>query len=78
VTDSDAGHLAARTLAGHGVDTVFTLNGGHLWPLYYGCRDAGLRLVDTRHEQTAGFAAEGWAKVTRRVGVAALTAGPGG
>jgi acetolactate synthase-1/2/3 large subunit len=77
VTEPDAGHLAARTLAGHGVDTVFTLNGGHLWPLYYGCRDAGLRLVDTRHEQTAGFAAEGWAKVTRRVGVAALTAGPG-
>jgi acetolactate synthase I/II/III large subunit len=77
VTKPDAGHLAARTLAAHGVDSVFTLNGGHLWPLYYGCRDAGLRLVDTRHEQTAGFAAEGWAKVTRRVGVAALTAGPG-
>jgi len=77
VTEPDAGHLAARTLAAHGVDTVFTLNGGHLWPLYYGCRDAGLRLVDTRHEQTAGFAAEGWARVTRQLGVAALTAGPG-
>jgi acetolactate synthase-1/2/3 large subunit len=36
-----------------------------------------IRLVDTRHEQTATFAAEGWAKVTRRVGVCALTAGPG-
>ncbi len=77
MTEPDAGHLAARTLAAHGVDTVFTLNGGHLWPLYYGCRDAGLRLVDTRHEQTAGFAAEGWARVTRQLGVAALTAGPG-
>ena len=73
----DAGQLAARTLAGHDVDTLFTLNGGHLWPLYYGARDAGVRLIDTRHEQTAGFAAEGWAKATRRVGAAALTAGPG-
>ena len=74
---TDAGHQAARTLAAHGVGTLFTLNGGHLWPLYYGTRGVGIRLVDTRHEQTAGFAAEGWAKVTRRVGAAALTAGPG-
>jgi acetolactate synthase-1/2/3 large subunit len=77
VTEPDAGRLAALTLRHHDVDTVFTLNGGHLWPLYYGCADAGIRLVDTRHEQTAAFAAEGWAKVTRRVGAAALTAGPG-
>jgi acetolactate synthase-1/2/3 large subunit len=72
-----AGILGARTLRAHDVDTVFTLNGGHLWPLYDGCVQEGVRLVDTRHEQTAAFAAEGWAKVTRRVGVAALTAGPG-
>jgi acetolactate synthase-1/2/3 large subunit len=77
VTEPDAGELAAATLRVHDVDTVFTLNGGHLWPLYYGCAHAGVRLVDTRHEQTAAFAAEGWAKVTRRPGVAALTAGPG-
>jgi acetolactate synthase I/II/III large subunit len=77
MTEPDAGHLAAATLRAHDVDTVFTLNGGHLWPLYYGCADAGVRLIDTRHEQTAAFAAEGTAKVTRRVGVAALTAGPG-
>lgn len=72
-----AGVLAARTLLAHDVDTVFTLNGGHLWPLYDGCAQSGVRMVDTRHEQTAAFAAEGWAKVTRRVGTAALTAGPG-
>ncbi len=77
MSEPDAGHRAAAVLQAHDVDTVFTLNGGHLWPLYYGCADAGVALVDTRHEQTAGFAAEGWAKVTRRVGVAALTAGPG-
>jgi acetolactate synthase-1/2/3 large subunit len=72
-----AGELAALTLAAHGVDVVFTLSGGHLFPLYDGCVRHDLRLVDTRHEQTAAFAAEGWAKVTRGVGVAALTAGPG-
>jgi acetolactate synthase-1/2/3 large subunit len=69
--------LAAAALQDAGVDIVFTLSGGHIFPLYDGCVAAGIRLVDTRHEQTAGFAAEGWAKITRRPGVAALTAGPG-
>ena len=73
----DGGFLAAATLRAHEVDTVFTLSGGHLFPLYDGCVKTDIRLIDTRHEQTAAFAAEGWAKVTRRVGVAALTAGPG-
>jgi acetolactate synthase-1/2/3 large subunit len=73
----DGGFLAASALRAHDVDTVFTLSGGHLFPLYDGCVKTDIRLVDTRHEQTAAFAAEGWAKVTRRVGVAALTAGPG-
>ena len=71
------GILAAAALKDAGVDVVFTLSGGHIFPLYDGCVKAGIALVDTRHEQTAGFAAEGWAKVTRRPGVAALTAGPG-
>ncbi|HEY4401762.1 MAG TPA: acetolactate synthase [Acidimicrobiia bacterium] len=75
--EADGGRLAAETLRRHDVDTLFTLSGGHLFPLYDGCVKAGIRLVDTRHEQTATFAAEGWAKVTRRPGVAALTAGPG-
>ena len=61
--------LAAQTLRAHDVDTLFTLSGGHLFPLYDGCVKHDVRLVDTRHEQTAAFAAEGWAKVTRRVGV---------
>ncbi|MBM3670772.1 MAG: acetolactate synthase [Actinobacteria bacterium] len=72
-----AGEVAAETLKVHGVDMLFTLSGGHLFPLYDGCVKHDVALVDTRHEQTAAFAAEGWAKVTRRVGVAALTAGPG-
>ena len=72
-----AGRLIARRLKASGIDTVFTLSGGHLFSIYDGCRDEGIRLIDTRHEQTATFAAEGWSKVTRRPGVAALTAGPG-
>jgi acetolactate synthase I/II/III large subunit len=76
-TTVHAGRLIARRLKASGIDTVFTLSGGHLFPFYDGCRSEGIRLVDTRHEQTAAFAAEGWSKVTRIPGVAALTAGPG-
>jgi len=71
------GHLVARRLKAHGVTKLFTLSGGHLFSIYDGCRAEGIDIVDVRHEQTAAFAAEGWAKVTRRPGVAALTAGPG-
>jgi acetolactate synthase-1/2/3 large subunit len=59
------------------VSKLFTLSGGHLFSIYDGCREEGIDIVDTRHEQAATFAAEGWAKVTREPGVAALTAGPG-
>jgi acetolactate synthase-1/2/3 large subunit len=72
-----AGRLIARRLKASGIDTVFTLSGGHLFSFYDGCRSEGIRLIDTRHEQSAAFAAEGWSKVTRVPGVAALTAGPG-
>ncbi|MGH9041142.1 MAG: acetolactate synthase [Acidimicrobiia bacterium] len=75
--EGHGGNFAAEVLRQEGVDVVFTLSGGHLFPFYDGCVNAGIRLIDTRHEQTAAFAAEGWAKVTRRPGVAALTAGPG-
>jgi len=72
-----AGQLIARRLRASGIDTMFTLSGGHLFSIYDGCRSEGIRLIDTRHEQTAAFAAEGWSKVTRIPGVVALTAGPG-
>jgi acetolactate synthase-1/2/3 large subunit len=71
------GRLVARRLRAHGVSKLFTLSGGHLFSIYDGCREEGIELVDFRHEQSAAFAAEGWAKVTRSVGVCALTAGPG-
>ncbi|MEA2152757.1 MAG: hypothetical protein QOI18_990 [Solirubrobacteraceae bacterium] len=71
------GRLIARRLKAHGVSRLFTLSGGHLFSIYDGCREEGIELVDVRHESTAAFAAEGWAKVTREPGVCALTAGPG-
>jgi acetolactate synthase-1/2/3 large subunit len=71
------GRLIARRLKAHGVSKLFTLSGGHLFSIYDGCREEGIDIVDVRHEQTAAFAAEGWAKVTREPGVCALTAGPG-
>src|SRR6188472_4054502 len=71
------GRLIARRLKAEGVTKLFTLSGGHLFSIYDGCRAEGIDIVDVRHEATAGFAAEGWAKVTRQPGVCALTAGPG-
>jgi acetolactate synthase-1/2/3 large subunit len=71
------GRLIARRLKAHGVSRLFTLSGGHLFSIYEGCHAEGVDIVDVRHEATATFAAEGWAKVTREPGVAALTAGPG-
>jgi acetolactate synthase-1/2/3 large subunit len=82
-TDTDTntalhgGRLIARALKAQGVSKLFTLSGGHLFSIYDGCREEGIDIVDVRHEQTAAFAAEGWAKVTRTLGVCALTAGPG-
>jgi thiamine pyrophosphate-dependent acetolactate synthase large subunit-like protein len=71
------GRLVSATLKAHGVSHLFTLSGGHLFSIYDGCKHDDIAIVDTRHEQTAAFAAEGWAKATRQPGVAALTAGPG-
>jgi acetolactate synthase-1/2/3 large subunit len=78
VTDSgNAGELVALAMKRAGVSHLFTLNGGHIWPILMGATEHGIRVIDTRHEQSAAFAAEGWAKVTRECGVAAVTAGPG-
>ncbi len=76
-SDGTAADLALDALAPFGVDTMFTLNGGHVWPLYDAARRRAVRIVDTRHEQTATWAAEAYAKLTRSLGVAVLTAGPG-
>ncbi|HJQ76807.1 MAG TPA: thiamine pyrophosphate-binding protein [Acidimicrobiia bacterium] len=71
------GQLIARALANEGVDTLFTLTGGHIVPILDGCHQEGMTLVDVRHEQTAAHAAEAYTRLTGRLGVAAVTAGPG-
>lgn len=71
------GRLVARALRRHGVEHLFTLCGGHIQSIYDGCLDEGIRVVDVRHEQTAGHAADAYARVSQRPGVCAVTAGPG-
>ncbi|MCC7365754.1 MAG: thiamine pyrophosphate-binding protein [Dehalococcoidia bacterium] len=73
----DAGQLLARTLVEAGVHDVFALHGGHLDAFLQGCTQEGIRLIDVRHEATAGHAAEGYARTTGRIGVCTVTAGPG-
>ncbi len=73
----DGGDLVARMLKREGIDTIFTLSGGHIQNIYDGCIDEGIRVIDTRHEQVAGHAAEGYSRLTRKCGVAVVTAGPG-
>jgi acetolactate synthase-1/2/3 large subunit len=76
-TPSIGGHLVAHELARAGVRDVFTLCGGHVAPIYDGCLREGIRLIDTRHEQAAAHAGDGYARLTRGPGVAIVTAGPG-
>lgn len=74
---TDGGSRVVDRLKEHGVTHLFTLCGGHISPLLVAARRSGIRVVDTRHEATAGFAADALARLTGKVGVAAVTAGPG-
>lgn len=71
------GHLVARALKNEGVDTIFTLCGGHIIDIYDGCIDEGIRIIDVRHEQVAGHAADGYARQSGQLGCCVTTAGPG-
>jgi acetolactate synthase-1/2/3 large subunit len=71
------GHLVAKALKQEGVDTIFTLCGGHIIDIYDGCLDEGIKIIDVRHEQTAAHAADGYARQTGRLGCVVTTAGPG-
>jgi acetolactate synthase-1/2/3 large subunit len=71
------GQIIARALKSESVDTVFTLTGGHIVPILDGCVQEGIRVVDFRHEQAAAHAAEAYTRLTGKLGVAAVTAGPG-
>src|SRR3954452_8162382 len=82
MTESIEGHsgqLAVAVSRAHGVETMFTLSGAHVFPMYDGAVKAAppMRILDVRHEQTAAFAAEATGKLTRVPGLAVLTAGPG-
>ena len=78
-TGGHGGDHAVAVAAAHGVDTLFTLSGAHVFPMYDGAvkADPPMRILDVRHEQTAVFAAEAVGKLTRTPGLAVLTAGPG-
>jgi acetolactate synthase I/II/III large subunit len=71
------GHLVAKALKAEGVDTIFTLCGGHIIDIYDGCVDEGIRIIDVRHEQVAAHAADGYARQTGKLGCVVTTAGPG-
>jgi len=71
------GELIARALAGQGVNTLYTLSGGHILPIYEGCLNNNIRVIDMRHEQAAAHAADAHARLTHNIGAAAVTAGPG-
>lgn len=71
------GQIVARALKNEGVDTLFTLTGGHIVPILDGCLSEGIKIVDVRHEQSAAHAAEAYTRLTGKLGVAAVTAGPG-
>jgi len=73
----NGGELVAAVLQAQGVEFLYTLVGGHISPILVAARRAGIRIVDTRHEATAVFAADATARLTGRPGVAAVTAGPG-
>ncbi|MGA3525030.1 acetolactate synthase [Melissospora conviva] len=75
--EGHGGDLALAALRAGGVREMFTLSGGHVFPLYDAAHRAGFPLYDVRHEQSAVFAAEAVAKLQRRPSLAVLTAGPG-
>jgi len=75
--EGHGGDLALAALRAAGVRAMFTLSGGHVFPLYDAAHRAGFPIYDVRHEQSAVFAAEAVAKLQRRPGLAVLTAGPG-
>lgn len=73
----DGGQLLAKALKKEGVTKIFTLSGGHIMPIYYGCREEGIDIIDFRHECAAAYAADAYAQVTGKPGVVVTTAGPG-
>ncbi len=76
MAELDGGQLVAKVLKQEGVEYIFTLS-GDVWPIYGGCDQEGIKVIDFRHEQSAAHAAEGWAKATGNPGVVTVVRGPG-
>jgi acetolactate synthase-1/2/3 large subunit len=72
----NGGRLFARALKKEGVEQIFVLSGGHIMPIFYGCRAEGIKVIDVRHEMAAGYAADAYARVSGKAGVLVTTAGP--
>src|SRR5215813_11550403 len=75
--EGHGGQLVLGALKAFGVNELFTLSGGHIFPIFDAAHHGDVRIIDVRHEQSAVFAAEAVAKLQRRPGLAVLTAGPG-
>lgn len=73
----NGGVQVAQVLKKEGITHLFTLCGGHIAPIYLAAAQMGIRVIDMRHEQAAAHAADAWARITRQIGVAVVTAGPG-
>ena len=71
------GQLVAEALIEKKIEYIFTLSGGHITPIYQYLENSHVKLFDTRHEQAAVFMAEAWGRMTRKPGIAMVTAGPG-
>lgn len=77
ISNTTGGDVVANVLNAHGVDTVFTLSGGHISAVIVGCEKVGIKVIDVRHEANSVFAADAYARLSGNVGVAVVTAGPG-
>ncbi|GBM29313.1 Acetolactate synthase-like protein [Araneus ventricosus] len=76
-SNENGGDLVAKVLKDHGVTHMFTLIGGHISPILVAAEKLGIRVIDTRHEVTTVFAADAFSRISGKIGVAAVTAGPG-
>src|SRR6059036_3259897 len=74
---ADGGALVARVLGAAGVRHLFTVNGGHIWPILAHLREHGVQMIHMRHEQSCAYAADGYARTSGRPGVLSVTAGCG-
>lgn len=77
MTTKKTGTLVAHALKKEGVEYIFGIPGGHIYPTIHEAEKLGMKFISTRHEMTAAFAAEGWALATGKMGVCTGTAGPG-